>query len=183
MIDGRENGHVMPIADAREDSPMALVRFGSGLYPGMHVEEVFSAVYVPVCSPRLLKGEHGLKTPQDLRFHTLLHDDTVQEEGARPSWSDFLASVGVKGMDASRGPHFSDASLALEAAIEGMGIALAMKPLVSAEIEAGRLATPFDVSAPTSYSYFLVTPESSVENPAIAAFRGWLMQEALPERA
>ena len=106
----------------------------------------------------------------------------MQEEGARPSWGDFLASVGVKGMDASRGPHFSDASLALEAAIEGMGVALAMKPLVSAEIEAGRLAVPFDISAPTSYSYYLVTPETSAENPGVSAFRDWILKEAAPER-
>jgi LysR family glycine cleavage system transcriptional activator len=182
MIDGRENGHVVPVADAREDAPMALVRFGSGNYPGFQVEEVFSAVYVPVCSPKLLKGKHPLRTLADLHFHTLLHDDTVQEEGARPSWSDFLASVGKKDLDATRGPHFSDASLALEAAIEGMGVALAMKPLVSAEIEAGRLAVPFELSAPTSYSYYLVTPETNAENPGISAFRGWLLGEAAPER-
>jgi LysR family glycine cleavage system transcriptional activator len=183
MIDGRENGALLPVADARDDAPVVMVRFGNGNYPGLHVDEVFSAVYIPVCSPKLMKGPHGLYGPADLRHHTLLHDDTVVEEGARPSWADFLESVGVRDLDAARGPHFSDASLALEAAIEGMGVALAMKPLVSAEIEAGRLAVPFNVTAPTSYAYYLVTPENAAENDGVASFREWLLEEAAPERA
>jgi LysR family glycine cleavage system transcriptional activator len=180
MIDGRGGTVEAPVSDARDGAPVAMVRFGDGRYPGAHVDEVFSAVYVPVCNPKLLKGEHALRKPDDLRFHTLLHDDTVLEEGARPSWADWLAAVGVAGVDASRGPHFSDASLSLEAALEGMGVALAMAPLVRTEIEAGRLAVPFDITAPASYSYYLVTPEGS--NGTVAAFRRWLLEEAAPER-
>jgi len=182
MIDGRDDSEVIPIHDAREDAPLAMVRFGDGRYPGAHVDEVFSAVYVPVCSPRLLKGSHALRTPEDLRFNTLLHDDTVLEEGARPSWGDWLDSVGIRGIDASRGPHFSDASLSLEAALEGMGVALAMKPLVRSEIEAGRLVVPFDISAPASYSYYLVTPEGARGKGTVSEFREWLLAEAEPEK-
>jgi len=162
---------------------VAMVRVGTGNYPGSHVDEVFSAVYVPVCSPKLLKGEHPLKKPDDLRHHTLLHDDTVIEEGARPSWNDWLQAVGVKDIDAMRGPHFSDAALAVDAAIEGMGVTLAIEPLLTAEIRAGRLVVPFDISASTGYAYYLVTPESAVENRAVAAFREWLLDEAKAEKA
>jgi LysR family glycine cleavage system transcriptional activator len=182
MIDAGENGVMVPLGDGRDDAPVIMVRFGNGHYPGLQVDEVFSAVYVPVCSPKLMKGAHGIRKPEDLRRHTLLHDDTVVEEGARPTWADFLASAGVQGIDAARGPHFSDASLALEAAIEGMGVVLAMKPLVSAEIEAGRLAIPFNITAPTNYAYYLVTPENAVENAGVSAFRDWLLAEAAAER-
>jgi len=183
MIDGREAaGLPEPVADA-QDAPIAMVRFGNGRYPGFAVDEVFSAKYVPVCSPKLLEGAHPLRKPEDLRYHTLLHDDTVVEEGARPSWSDWLHSVGVTDIDATRGPHFSDASLSFEAAIEGMGVTLAMKPLVRSEIEAGRLVVPFDISAPASYSYYLVIPESSAANASVEQFRGWLLEEAAPELA
>ena len=178
MIDGREPGEIARVSDAREDAPIVTIRFGSGIYPGARVDEVFAAHYVPVCSPKLLEGEHPLHTPYDLRFHTLLHDDTVVEESARPSWADWLQSVGVEGVDTSRGPHFSDASLALEAAIEGMGVALAIKPLLCAEIDAGRLVLPFDISAPARWAYFLVTPDSVAEQPAVVAFRDWLLAEA-----
>ena len=182
MIDGREDSAVAAVPDARADAPLAMVRFGDGRYPGSHVDEIFSAVYVPVCSPKLLRGEHGLRKPADLRHHILLHDDTVLEEGARPSWSDWLASVGVTDVDAARGPHFSDASLAFEAALEGMGVALAMKPLVGTEIEAGRLVVPFNIAAPASYSYYLVTPEGSAKGSAVAEFRDWLLEEAATEK-
>lgn len=183
MIDGRENGPVVPIVDAPGDAPIAMIRFGGGRYPGGHVDELFSALYVPVCSPRLLRGEHPLKKPDDLRYHTLLHDDTVVEEGVRPDWSDWLEAVGVQGIDAGRGPHFSDASLALEAAIEGMGVTLAMKPLVRSEIEAHRLVVPFDIAAPAAFSYYLVTPEAGARSESLAAFRDWLLAEVAPERA
>jgi LysR family glycine cleavage system transcriptional activator len=177
MIDGRE-----PDVRQAADNPVAMVRFGSGRYPGRHVDEVFAVRYVPVCSPRLLKGPHALKKPDDLRWHTLLHDDTVTEGGARPSWADWLESVGVD-VDATRGPRFSDASLALEAAIEGMGVTLAIKALVRSEIESGRLVVPFDISAPASYAYYLVTSEADASQPAIQAFRQWLLTEAAPELA
>jgi LysR family glycine cleavage system transcriptional activator len=182
MIDGRgENGHEAPPRDAPEDAPVVMVRFGEGRYPGVHVDQLFRAVYVPVCSPKLLKGDHALRTPADLRFHTLLHDETVVEEGVRPSWHDWLESVGVDGVDASRGPRFSNASLAVEAAIEGMGVALTMKPLVRSEIQAKRLVVPFDIPAPAAFAYYLVTPESG-EGPAVAAFREWILAEVAPER-
>jgi LysR family glycine cleavage system transcriptional activator len=177
MIDGHENGDAR-IADAREDAPIVNVRFGTGHYPGARVDQVFPADYVPVCSPKLLEGEHPLRTPDDLRHHTLLHDDTVSEEAARPSWSAWLDAEGIDDIDGSRGPHFSDASLALEAAIEGWGVVLAIKPLLCGEIEAGRLAVPFDRAVRSSWSYFLVTPEAVAQDPAVVAFREWILREA-----
>ncbi|HET9650918.1 MAG TPA: transcriptional regulator GcvA [Usitatibacter sp.] len=182
MIDGRGNGGSVAPVEGRDDAPLLMVRFGAGHYPGMVVDQVFSARYVPVCSPRLLKGKHAIRTPADLPQHTLLHDDTVIEEGARPTWGDWFEKAGVDGVDANRGTHFSDASLALEAAIEGMGVALAMRPLVSAEVDAGRLVVPFDIAAETKYSFYLVSPEAALNNRSVAAFREWLLAESAPDR-
>ena len=183
MIDGRDEDDTPPQpSEARDDAPLAMIRFGDGRYPGARVDKVFSATYVPVCSPRLLKGEHPLKSPADLRYHTLIHDDTVIDEDARPDWADWLESVGLQDIDAQRGPHFSDASLAFEAALEGMGVALAMKPLVRSEIEAGRLVVPFDIAAPASYAYYLVTPEGDPGDGALGEFRHWLLDEAAAEK-
>jgi LysR family transcriptional regulator, glycine cleavage system transcriptional activator len=182
MIDGRGDSVAPPPPDPSADSPTAMIRFGDGRYPGSRVDEVFSATYVPICSPRLMGGPHPLRTPDDLRHHTLLHDDTVIEEDARPSWADWLQALGLGDIDASRGPHFSDASLAFEAALEGMGVALAIKPLVRSEIEAGRLVVPFDIAAPASYAYYLVTPEGVRGNATLDAFRDWLLQEAESEK-
>jgi len=182
MIDGREDSVASPSPEASEVAPVAMVRFGDGRYPGGRVDQVFSAVYVPVCSPKLLRGQHAIRKPEDLRHHTLLHDETVVEEGARPSWSAWLEAVGVKDIDATHGTHFTDASLSLEAALEGLGVALAMKPLVRSEIEAGRLVMPFNVSSPSNFSYYLVTPEASTPKSSVDEFRKWLLEESAPER-
>ena len=183
MVDtGAAPGPVAPHAQSAQ-TPVAMVRFGSGHYPGNRVDEVFSAVYVPVCSPRLLRGEHPLRSPDDLRHHTLLHDDTVSEESSRPKWTDWLRSAGVHDIDGTRGPHFSDAALALDAAIEGMGVTLAIKSLLDAEVRAKRLVVPFELAAPGGFSYYLVTPEAAAGDAALETFRGWLLSESAGARA
>jgi LysR family glycine cleavage system transcriptional activator len=78
-------------------------------------------------------------------------------------------------VDASRGLHFSNSILALEAAMDGLGVGLGLDPMVRRDIDAGRLVRPFDVSIPSRYAYYLVTPESSADRPAIARFREWLL--------
>ena len=183
MVDtNAQPGSLTLHADSAQ-APVAMVRFGAaGNYPGSRVDEVFSAVYVPVCSPRLLRGERALRRPQDLRHHTLLHDDTVSEESVRPTWSDWLRSVGVTDIDGTKGPHFSDAALALDAAIEGMGVTLAIKSLLDTEIRARRLAVPFDIAAPGGFAYYFVTPESAAGDESIETFRGWLLEESAAAR-
>jgi len=182
MIDGREPELSVPVGSPGDEAPLVQVRFGTGHYSGLQVEEVFHATYVAVCSPRLLQGRKALRTPADLAHHTLLHDDTDYEEGARPAWADFLRMAGAPDVEIARGPHFSDASLAIDAAIEGVGVALAMKPLVSADIAAGRLAVPFKVEATTRYAYYLVMPANAADNPGVAAFRKWLLDASAEER-
>ena len=164
--------------DVRDDESVLSVRFGRGRYTGCRVERLFSPAYTAVCSPRLLTGMRPLNVPADLRYHDLLHDDTIPEQMDRPSWSEWLQLAGVEGLNDHDGTHFSDSSLALTAVIDGLGIALASKPLVSAEVAAGRLVIPFDIVVRRPQAYFLVTPEAVAERPVIHAFSQWLLEEA-----
>lgn len=160
------------------------VRFGRGLYPGCTVERLFAPAYIVVCSPSLLNGEHPLREPNDLRWHTLIHDATVPDLDERPGWQQWLDLAGVGELEGQeRGPHFNDAALAVEAAIAGQGVTLAARPMVSADIAAGRLAMPFPVSIPSRYAYFVATPTSIAQRPTVLALRSWLMREATRERA
>jgi LysR family transcriptional regulator, glycine cleavage system transcriptional activator len=157
------------------------VRFGDGDHPGCRVDKLMSVAALPLCSPRLLAGEHALRKPADLRHHVLLHDDTDYPE--RPDWRAWLAAAGVDDIDAARGLRFNQAALALEAAVEGQGVALSLEPLARADLAAGRLVAPFDVSLALRSAYYLVSAETAAEVPANAAFRQWLLAQAAAESA
>lgn len=154
------------------------IRFGRGQYPGGQVDRLFSPVYTAVCSPRLLSGTQPLKVPADLAHHTLLHDDTIPELMVRPTWDEWLELAGVSGIDSNAGMHFSDSGLVLSAAIDGVGVALASRPLMEAEVSAGRLVELFNIVIRRPQAYFLVIPEAVSQRPVVRAFREWLLEEA-----
>ncbi|HRE15298.1 MAG TPA: transcriptional regulator GcvA [Usitatibacteraceae bacterium] len=154
------------------------VRYGTGDYPGALVDLLFRPVYVPVCSPRLLGRGPALRRPADLRFHTLIHDDSSPGDEERPGWEEWLRTTGTKGIDTTRGPRLSNASLVHEAARDGVGVALALRPLVDSDIEEGRLVVPFERAVPTHFGYFLVTPQALTDHPAVEAFRLWILGQA-----
>jgi LysR family glycine cleavage system transcriptional activator len=164
--------------DLRDGDSHAAICFGTGSYPGYRVDRMLSSGYVPVCSPSLMDGTHPLRKPEDLRFHTLLHDDTIADERARPTWSEWLRVAGVQDVDAAAGPHFRDSGLALAAAIDGLGIALASKPLAATEVASGGLVVPFRISFRERFAYFLVAPEATAQRSPVVALRQWLFAEA-----
>src|SRR5260370_19413350 len=170
-IDLRISSSTEQVDLAREDFDIAL-RAGRGRYPGLHADLILTEKFFPVCSPALLSGARPLRGPEDLRPHTLLHDEP------RDLWQLWLNTVGVADIDATRGPGFSDSGMVIQAAIEGQGIAIAKGALAADDLAAGPLVRPFDQSLPANYSYWLVCPEASAERPKIAAFRDWLLAEA-----
>jgi LysR family glycine cleavage system transcriptional activator len=78
----------------------------------------------------------------------------------------------------SRGPHFSHAVLAFEAAVEGHGVVATMPVLAEADLHAARLVTPFAIRVPLESAYFLVSSDAAAARPAVVAFRKWLLSEA-----
>lgn len=164
--------------DVRDDETELFIRFGRGRYVGCRVERLFAPAYTAVCSPNLLSGKRPLNVPADLRHHALLHDDTVPELMDRPTWGEWLQLAGVEGLDDEAGTHFSDSGLALSAAVDGVGVALASKPLVEAEVAAGRLVMPFNIVIRRPQAYFLVIPEAVAQRPVVRAFCEWLLDEA-----
>ncbi|MCX7238960.1 MAG: transcriptional regulator GcvA [Burkholderiales bacterium] len=167
--------------DLRQEDSMVVIRFGSGAYPGFQVDRMFGSDYIAVCSPRLLATDPPLREPQDMRNQVLLHDDASAGGGVGPSWEEWLRLAGVTGVDSSAGPHFSDSGLAYVAALDGLGVALASKPLVATAIAQGRLVAPFNITVGQRFAYYLVTPEAIGNRPAVQAFRQWLLEEAKSE--
>jgi len=175
--------HIVDLA--RRDADVA-IRYGKGGFPGLHTEHIVGEHEFPVCSPALLDGPHPLRTPDDLQFHTLLHDLWWDEEEAElwPSWTAWLRAAGVSSVDPRRGPRFSQSSLAIQAAIDGQGVALGSMVLAGDGLADGRLVRPFElhVGISDSFGYHLVATPERITEPKIAAFASWLLEETASHR-
>lgn len=163
----------------REDFDLA-VRYGRGVYPGLHSELCLTVEVFPVCAPALLAGPKPLKVLDDLRHHVLLHDDSTYDDVSNPNWAAWLQHAGVPGVDTSRGPSFWPSHLVINAAMDGLGVALAKRSWVERDLQEGRLVRPFaDLTLPVEFSYFFVYPQDRMSDPRIGAFMEWVRQERL----
>jgi LysR family glycine cleavage system transcriptional activator len=157
---------------SREDVDLA-IRHGDGRWPGLHVTQLCAEALFPVCSPQLLNDpRRPLRTPSDLARHVLVHLDR------RDDWGKWLQAAGVETADLTRGLVLNQASMAIDAAIDGQGVSLARTALAAWDLIAGRLVRPFDLDLPVPYSYWIVCPKATANLPKIAVFRDWLIGEA-----
>jgi LysR family glycine cleavage system transcriptional activator len=170
-IDLRISASIQHIDFAREDIDLA-IRHGNGQWPGMDVTRLCIEELFPVCSPKLLTGRGALRSPRDIKHHTLLHTNSSSD------WASWLAKAGLDGVDLARGIVFNQASMAIDAAVDGQGIALARTALASWDLISGRLVRPFAQALEAPYAYWIVCPKSAAELPKISTFRGWLLKEA-----
>ena len=118
----------------RQDDADLCIRFGSGEYPGCTATRLFPVSIAPMCSPRLAQAEPVLRRPEDLRERMLIQDDTLYFDDETSAWDRWLAAAGVSDMESSRGPRFSHAALALDAAADGLGVALSLTVLAKSEL-------------------------------------------------
>ena len=180
-VDGKGDVAERATVEAWLDDSDIAVLYGNGHYPSMWVKKLLDLTLAPICSPQLLQGEHALKRPEDLAHHMLLHDDTGDLYDNEPFWDIWLREAGVEGLDARRGPHFSHAVLAFEAAIDAVGVVASMPVLAAEDIAAGRLVVPFDLTVHLQSAYYLVCHESAASRPSVALFRDWLLEESTRE--
>ncbi len=164
------------LVDFRRDEVDMAVRYGRGHWPGLRAHWLMAERVFPVCAPRLLNSMEPLRRPEDLARHTLLHA-TV----SRDDWRLWLTAAGLPLSIADhRGLSFDEAFLAIQAAVEGLGVALGRLHLVEADMAAGRLIAPFDTVLPQDAGYYVVAPEATANDQNIALFRDWLIASAEP---
>src|SRR5215510_10646345 len=145
------------------------VRHGNGRYPGLVSEKLIDDDLVSVASPRLIAGKGRVKKPADLLHHRLLHIET------RDDWRLWFAGQGIE-IDWKRGPLFVDTAIGVQAAVAGKGIILARRSLIGDELAAGRLVAPLPLGLPKGVAYHLVYLPESMAQPAVRAFRAWLLE-------
>lgn len=159
--------HLVDFGRERVD---AAIRYGRGGWSGVEAEMLHTERIMPVCSPSY-RAQFKLEHPSDLAGATFLHGDLPER------WEDWLAAAGVPKLVAQRGPRFGDDTSMLEAAAEGLGVALGRSALVEQDLQIGRLVAPFAASIPASLRYWLVTPAGVPPHPQLAAVRGWLLAQ------
>jgi LysR family glycine cleavage system transcriptional activator len=152
----------------REEIDIA-VTYGKGDWPGVIVEKLLSLDFFPVCSPSFLSNDKPLTDLGNLRYYALLHDADYE------CWGDWLRLVGIDDIDANRGTVIDDTNVLIQAAIDGQGIALGSTTFVEDILESGRLVKPFDVTLVNEFAYYVVYPEAHLKNPAVRAFKEWLL--------
>ena len=116
-------------------------------------------------------GPHPLRTQEDLKHHTLIHDFTKR------LWDRWLELAGVSGVDADHGPSFNLLNLAIDAAIAGEVMTLSQSAIVQGALDDGHLIKPFDLMITSANSYFFVCPQKIAERPKIVAFRDWIVEQ------
>jgi LysR family glycine cleavage system transcriptional activator len=162
------------------DGPEVAIRFGRGRYPGLAVTPLMSDSVIPVCSPYLYSRHGWVDSVDALLAMPLLHDSAAEHDDSGSDWKSWLAHIGAPADDPriGIGPRFSQAHLAIEAALLGQGVALARTSLLGADLASGRLVSPLPRFAPTAYRYFLVCRPEIVDRSKTARFCEWLIAEA-----
>jgi len=167
----------MELVDFNSGEIDIAIRYGAGRYPGLEVVRLMQETVIPVTSPALLESQ-PLNDPADLANHILLHDGSPDADESCPDWTMWLAARGVRGVDGTRGPRFNQSSLVIEAAVGGRGVALAKRALAQADLDAGRLVSPFQITTAVDFAYYLVHPKPKGRLPQVKAFMTWLIAEA-----
>ncbi len=150
----------------REDMDCA-IRSGHGQWQGLHAEYLFTETFTPVCNPSIAAS---LNKPQDLEQFTLLHARLRPDD-----WQVWFKALDLN-LQPSHEQTFETRNFAIQAAIDGIGIAIVDPSLVAEDIKAGRLVTPFPQTMADKNAYYLVYPKSS-QQPHIQSLQDWLLQQ------
>ncbi|WP_439865183.1 LysR family transcriptional regulator [Pseudomonas antarctica] len=164
FIDLRLSTHNNRVDVAAEGLDYA-IRFGAGAWHGTDACVLLEAPLTVLCVPAIAEQLH---TPADLLKHTLLRSYRADE------WTQWFQAAGLPADTPVPRSVMFDSSLAMmEAALQGIGVALAPAMMFSRQLESDGIRQPFDVGIITG-SYWLTRLQSRAETSAMTAFKGWL---------
>lgn len=160
------------LVDFQRDNVDAAIRYGRGQWPGLRADWLMADELFPVCSPSLLRSNKPLRCPEDLKSHMLLHTSNANSD----DWRLWLTAAGLPSDIAKQpGITFDMIFMTIQAAIDGIGIAMGRTSYVQDDIAKGRLVVPFKIALPADAGFYLVAPEGRREAPKLAAFRQWIV--------
>ena len=156
------------------------IRFGSGEFSELRVEPLMQEKIVLVAAPSIAST---IKTAADLARSSLLEDDCQIKNGEFPDWKTWLSTLGIDNFPLQLRRYSGDSNLAIQAAINGMGVTGAWYSLVADDVKAGRLALVLDQSIPTSLGFHLVMPEKHAVLEKVVAFRAWIFDQVTQQKS
>ena len=162
------------LADLARDPFDLAIREGRGTYPEAESVHLFALEFFPVASPAIARKLKRRNGTIDWSRARLLHEVSYDY------WPDWTAMAAVTDVDVARGLFFSHTMLALDAAVEGQGVALAPTPLAERELARGALELVDPRGFAPGTGIYLSWPRRGLRtlSPAATAFRDWVIEEA-----
>jgi LysR family glycine cleavage system transcriptional activator len=161
--------HAHAAVDFEREEINIAVTYGKGDWSGVVADKLLSLDFFPVCSPAFMHNDKPLTDIDNLRYYSLLHDANYE------CWRDWIKLANLPAMDAEKGTIIDDTNVLIQAAIDGQGIALGSTTFVEEHLDSGKLIKPFDIVLLNEFSYYVVCPQSHLKNPAVVAFKEWLL--------
>ena len=158
--------------DFRRQAIDIAITYGKGDWRGVVAERLLSIDFFPVCAPDFVRDDQPLNSPADLTYYTLLHDT------GHDSWGNWLELAGVSDIPVSKGTVVDDTNVLIQAAIDGLGIALGSTLFVADHLAAGRLIRPFDTIMQSDYAYYVVSTKQHLKRGEVAEFKAWLLAQS-----
>jgi LysR family glycine cleavage system transcriptional activator len=163
------------LVDFQRDNVDAAIRYGRGQWLGLRADWLMKDELFPVCSPSLLRDDKPLRCPEDLKDHVLLHTSGANSD----DWRLWLTAAGLPARISKQpGISFDMTFMTVQAAIDGMGVAMGRTSYVQDDIAKGRLVVPFRIALPADAGFYLVAPDGRREAQKLAAFREWVVAAA-----
>lgn len=145
---------------------------------GVQVGRFLPDAVTPVCSPDWLARSASLHKPADLRRHSLLHSRSTPQ-----LWRQWFAAAGAGAVRPAGELVFDHAHLAVQAALQGLGVALGSPALVADALRGGLLVAPFPALVLHEKDFYWICPPRCAENAAARAFCDWLQASGAAQTA
>jgi LysR family transcriptional regulator of beta-lactamase len=151
------------------------IRRDTAAWPGYIAEELLPSTLIPVCTPALAEG---LRNLADLRKATLIFVPHLADD-----WRIWFEAAGLRAPIRPRAEvSFDNTAMAMQAALDGVGVAIAQPLYVTGALKAGRLFAPFPVVAKKHEAWYFEYRHVRAEEPALLSFRNWFRTEAELQR-
>ncbi|MEM6577656.1 MAG: LysR substrate-binding domain-containing protein [Pseudomonadota bacterium] len=163
-----------------DDVDLAILR-GEGNWPGFRTQKLFGETVFPVCAPGYLENHLSIENVSELPAHAL-----IEVRNNHAEWLNWQTWLTQKKVDPDRVRHSTLVNtypLAIQAAVDGLGIALGWGHLVDQHLSSGALVRPLaKTHIRTHAGYYMLTREAAPPSLDRDAVAGWLRNESAQRR-